>query len=107
VDRTSQLSRIAQSPAATDLRGGKASEALSTVRRSNLAAEDAVSFQSDLSFTSHPTAGGSGYVTTPPGVGGDWVARKTSGSRRGPRPRSVSGSLLPHREQELRCELFF
>ena len=50
VDRTSQLSRIAQSPAATDLRGGKTSEALSTVRRNNLAAEDAVCFQSDLSL---------------------------------------------------------
>ena len=48
VVRTSQLSRIAQSPAATDLRGGKTSEVLSTVRRNNLAAEDAVSFQSDL-----------------------------------------------------------
>jgi len=48
VDHTSQLSRMAQSPAATDLSGGKASEALSTVRRSNLAAEDAVCFQSDL-----------------------------------------------------------
>ena len=48
--RTSQLSRIAQSPPATDLRGGKASEALSTVRRNNLAAEDAVCFQSGPSF---------------------------------------------------------
>jgi len=50
MEHTSQLSRMAQSPAATDLRGGKASEALSTVRRSNLAAEDAVSFQSVLSL---------------------------------------------------------
>ena len=48
MDHTSQLSRIAHSPAAADLRGGKASEALSTVRRNNLAAEDAVCFQSDL-----------------------------------------------------------
>ena len=47
-DRTSQLSRIAQSPAAADLSGGKASEALSTVRRNNLAAEDAVCPKSDL-----------------------------------------------------------
>ena len=50
VDRTSQLSRIAQSPAATDLSGGKASETLSTVRRNNLAAEDAVCFQSESSL---------------------------------------------------------
>ena len=49
MDCTSQLSKMAHSPAATDLRGGKASEALSTVRRNNLAAEDAVCFQSDLS----------------------------------------------------------
>ena len=48
MDRTSQLSRIAQRPAATDLSGGKTSEALSTVRRNNLAAEDVVCFQSDL-----------------------------------------------------------
>ena len=48
VGRTSQLSRIAQSPAAVDLRGGNASEALSTVRRNNLVADDAVCFQSDL-----------------------------------------------------------
>jgi len=48
VERTSQLSRIAQSPAATDLSGGKASEVLSTVRRNNLAAEDVVCFQSDM-----------------------------------------------------------
>jgi len=41
---------MAQSPAATDLSGGKASEALSTVRRNNLAAEDVVCFQSDLSL---------------------------------------------------------
>ena len=47
MDHTSQLSRIAQSPAATDLSGGKASEALSTVRRNNLAAEDALFFQPD------------------------------------------------------------
>jgi len=39
---TSQLSRIAQSPAAADLSGGKASEALSTVRSNNFAAEAAV-----------------------------------------------------------------
>ena len=47
MDHTSQLSRIAQSPAATDLSGGKASEALSTVRRINLAAEAAVDIQFD------------------------------------------------------------
>jgi len=50
VDHTSQLSRTAQSPAATDLSGGKASEALSTVRRNNLAAEAAVDFQLDSSL---------------------------------------------------------
>jgi len=50
VDHTSQLSRIAQSPAATDLSGGKASEARSTVRRNNLAAEAAVDFQFDSSL---------------------------------------------------------
>ena len=49
VDGTSQLSRIAQSPAATDLRGGNTSEDLSTVRRNNLAAEDPVFFQPDVS----------------------------------------------------------
>jgi len=42
VDHTSQLSRMAQSPAATDLSGGKASEALSTVRSNNLPTEAAV-----------------------------------------------------------------
>jgi len=63
VDHTSQLSRIAQSPAATDLRGGKASEALSTVRRSNLAVEDAVCFQSDLSLDA--TWVGSGTTGSP------------------------------------------
>jgi len=47
---TSQLSRMAQRPAAADLSGGKASEALSTVRRSNLAAEAAVDFQLDSSL---------------------------------------------------------
>jgi len=47
---TSQLSRIAQSPAAADLSGGKASEALSTVRRNSLAAEVAVDFQFDSSL---------------------------------------------------------
>jgi len=46
---TSQFSRIAQSPPATDLRGGKASEALSTVWRNILAAEDVVRPQSGLS----------------------------------------------------------
>jgi len=49
-EHTSQLSRIAQSPPATDLRGGKASEALSTVRRNNFAAEAAVDFQFDPSL---------------------------------------------------------
>ena len=47
---TSQLSRIVQSPAATDLSGGKASEDLSTVRSNNLTAEDVVDFQLDLFF---------------------------------------------------------
>ena len=46
----SKLSRIAQSLAAVDLRGGKASEALSTVERSNLAVEYAGDFRSDSSF---------------------------------------------------------
>lgn len=50
VGHTSQLSRIAQIPAATDLRGGKTSEVLSTVRRNNLAAEEVLFFQSDLSL---------------------------------------------------------
>jgi len=49
-ERASQLSRIAQSPPATDLRGGKASEALSTVRRNSLAAEAAVDIQFDPSL---------------------------------------------------------
>jgi len=49
-DHTSQLSRMAQRPPATDLSGGKASEALSTARRNNLVAEDVVCFQSDLSL---------------------------------------------------------
>ena len=55
VDRTSQLSRIAQSPAATDFSGGKTSETLSTVRRDNLVAEAAVCFQSDLSLDVVPS----------------------------------------------------
>ena len=46
VDHTSQLSRMAQSPAATDLSGGKASEALSTVWSNNLPAEAAVDIHS-------------------------------------------------------------
>ena len=50
VSHTSQLSRMAQSPSATDLSGGKTSEVLSTVRRNNLAAEDAVCFRSGLSL---------------------------------------------------------
>jgi len=50
MDHTSQLSRIAQSPPTTDLSGGKASEDFSTVRRNNLAAEDAVCFQSGMSL---------------------------------------------------------
>ena len=66
VDRTSQLSRIAQSPAATDLRGGKTSETLSTVRRINLAVEDAVCFQSDLSLDAvSPMRTGSGIAGSP------------------------------------------
>jgi len=48
VNHTSQLSRIAQSPPATDLSGGKASEDFSTVRSNNLAVEAAVDFQFDL-----------------------------------------------------------
>ena len=50
VNHTSQLSRIAQSPPATDLSGGKASEALSAVRRNSLAAEATVGFQLDSSL---------------------------------------------------------
>ena len=46
--RTSQLSRIKQRPPATDLSGPKASADSLTPRRSNLAAEDVVVFQSDL-----------------------------------------------------------
>jgi len=49
-EHTSQLSRIAQSPPATDLSGGKASEDFSTVRSNNLAAEDVVDFQLGLSL---------------------------------------------------------
>jgi hypothetical protein len=65
-DRTSQLSRIAQSPPATDLRGGKASDALSTVRRNNLAAEDAVFFQSDSALdVAAPTRMGPGTAGSP------------------------------------------
>ena len=55
VNRTSQLSRMAHNPAATDLSGGKTSEVLSTVRTNNLAAEDAVCFQSDLSLDVVPS----------------------------------------------------
>ena len=66
MDRTSQLSRIAQSPAETDLRGGKTSETLSTVRRINLAAEDVVCFQSDLSWDAVlPMRTGSGIAGSP------------------------------------------
>ena len=50
MNHTSQLSKIAQSPAATDLSGGKASEVLSTVRRNSLAAEDAVDPHLNLFF---------------------------------------------------------
>ena len=65
-DSTSQLSRIAQSPAAADLSGGKASEALSTVRKNNLAAEDTVSFKSDLFLDmAAPTGTGSGTAGLP------------------------------------------
>ena len=65
VDHTSQLSRMAQSPAATDLSGGKASEVLSTVRSNNLAAEEAVCFQSVLSLDEPSTWTGSGTVGSP------------------------------------------
>ena len=73
VDRTSQLSRIAQSPPATDLSGGKASEALSTVRRNNFAAEDAVFFHSDLSLD----------ATTPTGTGPETTGLPVSSVRGG------------------------
>ena len=75
MDCTWQLSRIAHSPPATDLRGGKASEALSTVLRNNLAAEDAVCFQSGLSSgVAASTWTGSGTAGLPASSvrGGDW-----------------------------------
>ena len=45
MDGTSQLSRMAQRPAATDLRGVNTSEDLSTVRMNSFPAETAVFFQ--------------------------------------------------------------
>ena len=65
---------MAQSPAATDLSGGKASEALSTVRRNNLAAEDAVYFQSNSSLdavVSTWTGSGTTGLPAPSVRGGD------------------------------------
>ena len=62
---TSQLSRIAQSPAAADFSGGKASEALSTVRSNNFAAEAAVDIHPG------PTLG---VVASP------WASSGTTGS---------------------------
>ena len=50
VDHTSQLSRIVQRATATDLSGGKVTEALSTVGRSILAAAVAVGFRVDWSL---------------------------------------------------------
>ena len=72
---TLQLSRIVQSPAATDFRGGKVSEVLSTVRRNNLAAEDAACLQSDLSLDAVvSTWTGSGTAKLPAQSirSGDW-----------------------------------
>ena len=56
-DRTSQFSRMKQSPLATDLRGPKAPAESLTPQRINLAVADAVDFQSD--FFSSATALGS------------------------------------------------
>ena len=67
MDRTSQLSKTAQSPPATDLRGGKASEDLSTVRRNNFAAEDVVFFQSDLSDCDDKLEGSNPSLPAPAG----------------------------------------
>ena len=47
-DRTSQFSRTKQRPPATDLSGPKASTESLTPRRTNLAEDDAVDFQSGL-----------------------------------------------------------
>ena len=46
--RTSQFSRMKRRPPATDLSGGKASAESLTARRTNLAEDDAVDFQSGL-----------------------------------------------------------
>ena len=82
VRRTSQLSRIEQRAPATDLRGPKASAESLTARRSNLAEDEAVDFQSGLfSFTPalDPTFSFSALDSSPSGSRPSPVVTRGSG----------------------------